>query len=68
MRTFKTVLAGWSYLGEDSYHEKATVKEFLEDAFAKTMVNGQERKVFVYAHNMRGFDGTFFQEGLYDGL
>ena len=65
-RTFKTVRAGWSYLGEDSYHEKATVKEFLEDAFAKTMFDGQERKVFVYAHHMRVFDGTFFQEGLYD--
>lgn len=65
-RTFKTARAGWSYLSEDSYHEKATVKEVLEDAFAKTMFDGQERKVFVYAHNMRGFDGTFFQEGLYD--
>ena len=30
------------------------------------MVNGQERKVFVYAHNLCGFDGMFFQEELYD--
>ena len=59
-QTFETVRAGWSYLDEDSYHEKATVKEFLEDAFAKTMVDERERQ------NMRGFDGTFFQEGLYD--
>lgn len=33
-QTFETVRAGWSYLDEDSYREKATVKEFLEDAFA----------------------------------
>lgn len=65
-QTFETVPAGWSYLDEDSYHEKATVKEFLEDAFAKTMVDERERQVFVYAHNMRALMAHLFQEGLYD--
>lgn len=62
-QTFETVRAGWSYLDEDSYHENATVKEFLEDAFAKTMVDERERQVFVYAHNMRALMAHFFKRG-----
>lgn len=52
---------------EGSYREAGTAVEMLTDVMAKTMTeDGKERKVFVYAHNMRGFDSSFILGVLYD--
>ena len=67
MKEFEVVRVGWKYLGEsDSYKETETAKDVLRDAKARTNENGKERKVYVYAHNMRGFDSSFILHALYD--
>lgn len=44
---------------------KQTPEEFLEDVNSKAVEDRQERQVFVFAHNMRGFDRMFIQDTLY---
>ena len=65
---FEVVRVGWKYLGEiDSYQEAGTAMDLLHDAQARTVTeDGKERKVYVYAHNMRGFDSSFLLHALYD--
>ena len=66
-KVFEPVLIGWSTLREpDDYHEVTTIKEFLTEMKAKTVVEGKEREVFCFAHNLRAFDGMFIQEELYE--
>ena len=66
-KEFEVVRVGWKYLGEIvSYWEAATATDLLHDAQARTVTeDGKERKVHVYAHNMRGFDSSFILHGLY---
>ena len=65
-KVFSPVLIGYSILGEvDDYHEVTTIAEFLDNMFALTNVEGDERDVYCYAHNLRAFDGLFIQEELY---
>lgn len=67
MKEFEAVHVGWKYLGErDSYQEAGTAMDVLRDAKARTVEDGKERKVYVYAHNMRGFDSSFILHALYD--
>ena len=67
MKEFEAVRVGWKYLGErDSYQEVGTAMDVLRDAKARTVEDGKERKVYVYAHNMRGFDSSFILHALYD--
>ena len=68
IKDFKDVCVGWRYLDvEGSYREAGTAIEMLTDVMANTMTEeGKERKVFVYAHNMRGFDSLFILAVLYD--
>ena len=64
---FEVVRVGWKYLGEiGSYREAGTAMDLLRDAQARTVMDGKERKVYVYAHNMRGFDSSFILHALYD--
>ena len=65
---FEVVRVGWKYLGEiDSYQEAGTAMDLLRDAQARTVTeDGKERKVYVYAHNIRGFDSSFILHALYD--
>ena len=67
-KEFQVVRVGWKYLGEiGSYWEAGTAMDLLHDAQARTVTeDGKERKVYVYAHNMRGFDSSFILHGLYD--
>ena len=65
-KVFSPVLIGYSTLGEvDDYHEVTTIAEFLDNLFAKTNFEGEDRDVYCYAHNLRAFDGLFIQEELY---
>jgi len=59
---------GWQYIGrETGYREAGTAKELLEDVLAHTVTaDKKERNVFVFAHNMRGFDSSFILNNLYD--
>lgn len=68
VKDFKDVCVRWRYLDEEgSYREAGTAVEMLMDVMANTMTEeGKERKVFVYAHNMRGFDSSFILAVLYD--
>ena len=68
IKELEVVLVGWKYLGEiDSYQEAGTAMDLLRDAQARTVTEGgKERKVYVYAHNMRGFDSSFILHALYD--
>lgn len=56
---------GWSYADEDTFYEVDTVKELIKDLDEKTVVDGQERQVFCYFHNFKGFDGVFIQDELF---
>ena len=67
MKEFEVVRVGWKYLGEsDSYQEAEMAMDVLRDIKARTNENGKERKVYVYAHNMRGFDSSFILHALYN--
>ena len=68
IKEFEVVRVGWKYLGEiGSYQEAGTTMDLLRDAQARTVTeDGKERKVYVYAHNMRGFDSSFILHALYD--
>ena len=65
---FEDMRVGWQYIGrEHGYSEADTAKELLEDVLAHTITaDKKERDVFVYAHNMRGFDSSFILNNLYD--
>ena len=66
-KEFEVVRVGWKYLGEiGSYREAGTAMDLLRDTQARTVMDGKERKVYVYAHNMRGFDSSFILHALYD--
>ena len=66
-KAFEEIRVGWRYIGEEgSYREAGTALEMLQDVLAKTVTeDGKERKVFVFAHNMRGFDSSFILNVLY---
>ena len=68
IKEFEVVRVGWKYLGEiGSYQEAGMTMDLLHDAQARTVTeDGKERKVYVYAHNMRGFDSSFILHALYD--
>ena len=66
-KEFEVVHVGWKYLGEiGSYREAGTAMDLLRDAQARTVMDSKERKVYVYAHNMRGFHSSFILHALYD--
>ena len=66
-KVFEEIRVGWQYIGEEgSYREAGTALELLQDVMSKTVTEDhKERKVFVYAHNMRGFDSSFIFKVLY---
>ena len=62
-KVFEEYRVGWKYRTEGGGYG---YREMLEDVRSKTVTeDGQERKVFVYAHNMRGFDSSFILTVLY---
>ena len=65
---FEDVRVGWQYVNvEGSYLEAGKAVDMLSDVMAKTVTDEmKERKVFVFAHNMRGFDSSFILQLLYD--
>ena len=65
---FEDVRVGWQYVNvEGSYREAGKADDMLSDVMAKTVTDDmKERKVFVFAHNMRGFDSSFILQLLYD--
>ena len=67
-RDFKDVRVGWQYVNvEGSYREAGKASDMLEDVMSKTVTaEMKERKVFVFAHNMHGFDSSFILQLLYD--
>lgn len=58
---------GWQYVEvEESYRQAGMAWQLLEDVMRQTVTeDGKERKVFVYAHNMTGFDSSFILTELY---
>ena len=51
---------------EGSYCEAGKAADMLDDVMSKTVTsNFKERKVFVFAHNIRGFDSSFILQLLY---
>ena len=67
-KEFEDVCVGWQYVNvPNSYCEAGKAADMLEDVMAKTLTaDMQERQVFVFAHNMRGFDSSFILQLLYD--
>ena len=67
-KEFEDVLVGWQYLNDpDSYREAGKAVDMLDDVIEHTTTeNGEERQVFVFAHNMRGFDSSFILQHLYE--
>ena len=65
---FEDVCVGWLYVNvENSYCEAGKASDMLEDDMSKTLTRDmKERKVFVFAHNMWGFDSSFILQLLYD--
>ena len=65
---FEDVRVGWQYVNVNgSYREAGKESDMLEDVMAKTVTaEMKERKVFVFAHNMRRFDSSFILQLLYD--
>ena len=65
---FEDVRVGWQYVNvEGNYREAGKASDMLDDVMAKTVTaEMKERKVFVFAHNMRGFDSSFILQLLYD--
>ena len=66
-KDFEDVRVGWQYVNmAESYREAGKAQEMLDDVFSKTVTSDmKERKVFVFAHNMRGFDSSFILQLLY---
>ena len=67
-KDFEDVRVGWQYVNvQGSYREAGKAPEMMEDVFSKTVTSDmKERKVFVFAHNMRGFDSSFILQLLYN--
>ena len=67
-KDFEDVRVGWQYVNvEGSYREAGKAMDMLSDVMSKTVTAElKERKVFVFAHNMRGFDSSFILQLLYD--
>ena len=67
-RDFEDVRVGWQYVNvKGSYREAGKASDMLEDVMAKTVTaEMKQRQVFVFAHNMRGFDSLFILQLLYD--
>ena len=67
-KEFEDVRVGWQYVNvPNSYREAGKAADMLDDVMAKTITSQQEeRQVFVFAHNMRGFDSSFILQLLYD--
>ena len=67
-KEFEDVLVGWQYLNDPgSYREAGKAANMIDDVLAHTeMENGEPRQVFVFAHNMRGFDSSFILQLLYE--
>ena len=67
-KEFEDVRVGWQYVNvPQSYREAGKATDMLDDVMAKTVTaDMQERQVFVFAHNMRGFDSSFILQLLYD--
>ena len=67
-KDFEDVGVGWQYVNvEGSYREAGKASDMLEDVMARTVTaEMKERKVFVFANNMRGFDSSFILQLLYD--
>lgn len=64
-KTFEEYRVGWRYLGECGYREAGMAEEMLQDVFSRTVLFGQERKAFVFVHNMRGFHSSFILQVFY---
>ena len=66
-KDFEDVRVGWQYVNvEGSYCEAGKAADMLDDVMSKTVTSDfKERKVFVFAHNMRGFDSSFILQLLY---
>ena len=66
-KDFEDVRVGWQYVNmPESYREAGKAQDMLDDVFSKTVTSDmKERKVFVFAHNMRGFDSSFILQLLY---
>ena len=64
-KEFEDVLVGWQYLNDPaSYREAGKAAEMMADVIDRTTdENGEPRQVFVFAHNMRGFDSSFILQG-----
>ena len=67
-RDFEDVCVGWQYVNvRGSYREAGKASDMLNDVMAKTVTEDlKERQVFVFAHNMRGFNSSFILQLLYD--
>lgn len=67
-KEFEDVRVGWQYMNvPNSYREAGKAADMLDDVMAKTITSQQEeRQVFVFAHNMRGFDSSFILQLPYD--
>lgn len=65
---FHAHLICWSSAEEDEIHHSDKIEDFLAALEELTEVEGdeRERKVVSFFHNMRGFDGNFILEKLYD--
>ena len=66
-KEFEDVLVGWQYVNDPgSYQVAGKAVDMLDDVLAHTKTeNDEERQVFVFAHNMRGFDSSFILQHLY---
>ena len=67
-KEFEDVLVGWQYLNDPgSYREAGKAADMMEDVIAHTVTEkNEERRVYVFAHNMRGFDSSFILQLLYE--
>ena len=67
-RDFEDVRVGWQYVNvKNSYREAGKASDMLDDVMSKTITRDmEERQVFVFAHNIRGFDSSFILQLLYD--
>ena len=67
-RVFEPNLICWSSEEDEDIHHATTVNEFLDACDSMTEVEDDERPrtVITFFHNLRGFDGNFVLETLYD--
>lgn len=67
-RVFTPNLICWSDEDEDEIHHTESMTDFLEVLEDLTHVEDdeRERKVITFFHNLRGFDGNFILETLFD--